>query len=304
MKNKSIKNKGDKSALDQAGMSNTHYFDDDEINITQTGQTDTPVTPQGQIPEVTQPTDTGLIPQVPQPTGGVVIAGKTDTPKKSFSNDVRKTVVESEAATLRKQAQQLRAAAKTCSFNIANLGWSWCYVAVPFENNKEIAIEEAVRYAKKLDQKALMTAIDAAIRTPGATGPLSCNLFAGAVGKELDIPYFRNPIDDDHHMADNMYGFISGAVNSSASGWVNLDEDRVQDIADEGRFVVGVAHSTTSEHGHIVIAVSSDLPKANDHGRNIPCVLDGQHAKEKVSIVPSMVFGSSVSKPIWAFYKD
>ncbi len=47
MKNKSIKNKGDKSALDQAGMSNTHYFDDDEIIITPPGQTDTPVTPPG-----------------------------------------------------------------------------------------------------------------------------------------------------------------------------------------------------------------------------------------------------------------
>jgi hypothetical protein len=105
-------------------------------------------------------------------------------------------------------------------------------------------------------------------------------------------------------MADDMYDFISGAVNSSASGWIKLNEGNVQDMADEGKFIVGVAHSKTDEHGHIVIAVSSDLPKVKDHGRNIPCVLDGQHAKEKLSITPSMVFGSSVSNPIWAFYKD
>jgi len=303
MKSESTKKGERKPALSQAGMSNTGNFD----NSHGSGQSDTPVKPPlGQIPPASAPKPVNVPPSTPIAGGTVSTSETAVSPKKSFFKDAGQALAKSEAATLRKQAQQLRTAADTCSYNITNLGWPWCNVEVKFENNRKITIEEAVAYAKRLDLWAnLMEAIDAAIRKHGATGTMSCNLFVGAVGQELDIPYFRNPIDDDYHMANNMYDFISNAVNSSASGWVKLNEDKVQDKADEGKFIIGVAHSITAEHGHIVIAVPSILlPQAEPHGRNIPCILDGQHAKEKVSYKPSMVFGSSVSEPIWAFYKD
>src|ERR1035441_3932948 len=264
-------NKGSQSVIDQAG--NAQHFDPS-------------------IPEIAG----SLI----GTSGGVVSTGGGDNPDKTLPRAVVSPVVKSEAATLREHARKLRIAANSCSYNIVTLLWKWCNVTVEFENNREIPWEEVEAYAKILDQRALRTAINAATLTPWATGPLSCNKFVGAVGKELDIPYFRNLINENNEMvddmlADNMYEFISSAVNSSSSGWIELDMGQVQDIADEGKFEIGRAHSVEglSKHAHIVIAVSSNMPKIREHGRDIPCILDGQHAKEGISHTPD-VFGDSV----------
>jgi hypothetical protein len=57
-----------------------------------------------------------------------------------------------QAEILRRQAEQLRAAASTCRYNISHLGWTYCTVTVDFENNRVISFEEAEAYANELEK--------------------------------------------------------------------------------------------------------------------------------------------------------
>jgi hypothetical protein len=160
---------------------------------------------------------------------------------------------------------------------------------------------------------SLISDLEAAARTPHCVGSLACNFFVARVGELQNIPYFRDvmypgkkPNDvggiDSERVANKIYSFIEGAVNSPGSGWRRVTAEEAQELADRGNFVIGVARSRTGEgHGHIVVAAPQTMPKKPGaevhHG---PWVRDSQNPTE--SVRSWMEFGPSKVTPIWAVW--
>lgn len=155
--------------------------------------------------------------------------------------------------------------------------------------------------------KDLTQGIDRAGRTPGCVGPRQCNYFVGKIGELIDIPYFRHVRTDkssDGRMANEMYHFISKAVESKPSGWKAITPEEAQTLANRGRFVIGVAEHVTpspTSHGHIVIVAPTPMPRTGDGSGSGPWVRDSQNPN--LSVRASKRFGSSVVTPIWAVWQ-
>jgi hypothetical protein len=168
---------------------------------------------------------------------------------------------------------------------------------------------------------SLKAAVELAAKSPGCFGPMSCNFFVGNVGKSLDIPYFRNVLvtsHPDHFLANNMYNFISRAVKSRGSGWIEVAPCTAQALADRGDFVVAVAQSLDpSDHGHIAIVVPyswnrwrygvfvDGRSEQRDEPGTGPWVRDGEIAKKDESRRAGWQFNKTRnSKPIYAFWNN
>lgn len=157
------------------------------------------------------------------------------------------------------------------------------------------------------DPKSLMDAIESAANSPGCTGKLSCNFFVGRVGLNLHIPYFQRVLTTehpDHYLVNEMYTFVVDAVKSKASGWRQVFPQEAQELADQGKFVVGVARSVEpppDHHGHIVV-ISPSSAKHNHEPGSGPWVRDGQNPK--ISCRASQRFGSDVVEPVYAVWED
>ena len=157
-------------------------------------------------------------------------------------------------------------------------------------------------------------AIERAARTPHCSGPgLSCNYFVARVGELQDIPYFRDVMYPGKHpnevggrdamrQANVIYDFLQKAVKSPGSGWKAVSASQAQELANEGKFVVGVAKSIVSdENGHIVLVVSEQMAKkAGAEVHHGPWVRDGQSPNE--SLRSSQRFGSHVGSPMWVVW--
>jgi len=174
-------------------------------------------------------------------------------------------------------------------------------------------------------QKKLMNAIIAAGKSPKCTGKGKCNFFVGFIGKQLQIPYFQDVLTPstpaDHYLANKMYDFISKAVQSRPSGWKVVSEVEAQELANNGRFVIGVARNASlspNNPGHIVVVAPSgpgQLPydKDTDIGSE-PWVRASNHSD--LSVRANYAFcpqGSACSKeypddttgkPIYAVWVD
>lgn len=151
----------------------------------------------------------------------------------------------------------------------------------------------------------LMHAIDRAAKAPSCVGE-ACNYFVGKIGELLDVPYFRDILTDtssDGRLANEIYSFVARAVQTRASGWRAVPPEEAQQLANRGRFVIGVARHidpSSSHHGHIVIATPPSMPHAGNKGTG-PWVRDSQNPD--LSVRASKRFGSSVVEPIWAVWK-
>lgn len=124
-------------------------------------------------------------------------------------------------------------------------------------------------------------------------GLTRCNFFVAQVGELRGIPYIRDvlypakPRDvvggaNEWRQANTMYTFIDKAVkNPDQTGWRRLDADQAQQLANQGRFVLGVKNA--QGHGHIVMVVPEDMHKSNTlaHGKG-PWIRDAQHPHESV----------------------
>jgi hypothetical protein len=148
--------------------------------------------------------------------------------------------------------------------------------------------------------------IEAAARSPGCVGAVACNFFVGRIAELRGVPYFREVLSDrssDGRAANEIYGFVNRAVASPASGWRRVAPGEAQALADQGKFVIGVARSVApGSHGHIAVVPPSaqgQLPHA-DRGGTGPWVRDSQNPG--LSVRASARFGSSVVEPIWAVW--
>jgi hypothetical protein len=137
---------------------------------------------------------------------------------------------------------------------------------------------------------ALTSAIQKASKAPGCTGNGMCNFFVGKVAELTCVPYFNGiltPQSPDGRTANKIYSFIEKAGQSKPSGWKVLPEQEVQDAANSGKFVIGVARNVTPSahnHGHVVIVAPSgvdQLPHGADTGSG-PWVRDSRHANKSV----------------------
>jgi hypothetical protein len=183
-----------------------------------------------------------------------------------------------------------------------------------FELGRETVGDEVRVYCGKRKQKeeldGLINAIDTAAKSPGCTGAVSCNFFVGKIAQLRDIPYFRDILTDkssDGRMANELYGFIEKAVKSRPSGWRAVSEEEAQHLANNGKFVVGVARNTApspTNHGHIaIVAPSLDGQLKHDaRDGSGPWVRDSQNPN--LSIRAGWRFGSSVVKPIYAVWES
>jgi hypothetical protein len=207
--------------------------------------------------------------------------------------------VEGEAAAnptpgvLRRRAVDLRRAAARCRDRVASGELVACSVRLPWEGDRQASIGEAETLAVTFGRAALAGAI-------ALTEPEPCNYFVSDVGQALDVPYFRDRVDDER-LADQMYQFISGATSSRASGWRRVGEEEAQEFAERGQFVVAVARGYSGHPGHVAVAVPAGFTvDPNNIGLHLPWVRDGQHphASQKAS----GRFGTTVSAPIWAVW--
>jgi hypothetical protein len=124
-------------------------------------------------------------------------------------------------------------------------------------------------------------------------GLTRCNLFVAQVGELRGLPYIRDvlypgkPSDavggvNKWRDVNTMYTFIDKAVkNPDQTGWRRLDADQAQQLANQGRFVLGVKNA--QGHGHIVLVVPEDMNKSRTlaHGKG-PWIRDAQHPHESV----------------------
>jgi outer membrane biosynthesis protein TonB len=217
------------------------------------------------------------------------------------------------ASDLRRHAIDTRTAVVNCNYNVHNLGWQWCNVTLTFENDRKLPYTEAATYATTLYVKAWNAAVNGAIAS-GNVGPQNmCNLFVLAVGKEMDIPYFKNDPYKGDHSANSIYEFLVNAVQSHNSGWELLDENTVIQSQDchgdlEGMFVVGAAHSIAAsgnEHGHVVLAVPAEFPRIDHPGRIGPWAIDAKRPQQ--SYRASGLFyteePNQLTEPIWVVYR-
>jgi hypothetical protein len=164
------------------------------------------------------------------------------------------------------------------------------------------------------DRRALqgsIRAIDDAARTPGCIGGDYCNFFVARIGRDRNIPYFRDVLypgsspnqiggPDEARRANEIYDFISKAVRSNASGWRQLTPDEAQELADRGKFVIGVSRNhDPSRSGHLAVVAPAQMSNAGS-GTG-PWVRDAQHPAQ--SVKASRRFGSSVVTPIWAVWR-
>lgn len=166
------------------------------------------------------------------------------------------------------------------------------------------------KYEDRATLQSSIRAIDDAARAPGCIGGDYCNFFVAHVGRDRNIPYFRDVLyprsppnqvggPDEARRANELYDFISKAVRSGASGWRQLSADEAQELANRGRFVVGVARNhDPSRPGHVVVVTPAQMRKSG--AGSGPWVRDARKSAE--SVRASSRFGSSVVSPIWAVW--
>lgn len=197
-----------------------------------------------------------------------------------------------------------------------------CFVVISWENNRKVPYQEAAALAKRLRRQSLEGAISQASEAPYAPYSLqACNWYLGAVGKILDIPYFRDryydgSADEKLRTADKINEFLAQAVKDPLkTGWrqvgVGIDPGQeITDLANQGEFVIASSHSIPgkTEYGHIALAAPDYLAKESD-----PAIagLTGPWIRYSVykgtphttkSTRTSIIFGSRVSPPIWVEY--
>lgn len=166
--------------------------------------------------------------------------------------------------------------------------------------------DEDFYYCARLDDKPrieeLTNAIGRAAKAPNCVGE-ACNLFVGKIAEQLEIPYFRDILRDnssDGRLANEIYEFVRKAVESRPSGWRVVSPEEAQDLANRGRFVIGVARHTDpspTNHGHVVVVTPAWMPHGGAQGSG-PLVRDSQNPN--LGVRASKRFGSSVVRPIWA----
>jgi len=150
----------------------------------------------------------------------------------------------------------------------------------------------------------LISAIDGAAKFPAAVGHCACNIFAGKVAESIGVPYFNTILKTDHdRRANKIYAFIEKATGSPPSGWKTVSESEAQEMADNGRFVIGVARHkdpvNPEHHGHVVVVAPSVMNRLEQAGSS-PWIRDSQHPKQ--SVRASTRFGSTVVRPIYAVW--
>jgi hypothetical protein len=171
--------------------------------------------------------------------------------------------------------------------------------------------------AKRAALQEYTSAIEHAARCPGCIGGDYCNFFVAAIGEKLDIPYFRDIIypgkkenkiggPDEERRANEIYSFIYKAVGNDNSGWRMVSPKEGQELANQGRFVIGVAESIDlSCPGHIAIVAPAQLLKGG-HGSG-PWIRDAQHPTSSVHAIksfgPNRKLGYRVGPPIWAVWR-
>jgi hypothetical protein len=167
---------------------------------------------------------------------------------------------------------------------------------------------------KYSDRRALEGSINAISVASGALGCIGgdyCNFFVARIGRERNIPYLRDIVypggaanqiggSDEERRANEIYDFISRAVGSGASGWRQVMPDNAQEMANQGKFVLGVSRNRDpSRSGHVVVVAPAQMNKSGS-GTG-PWVRDSQNPSE--SVRASRRFGSSVVTPIWAVWQ-
>lgn len=175
----------------------------------------------------------------------------------------------------------------------------WANFFKPASDFIERSQRQLAQFKKKV---TLYDALQTSALDPAVIGNKKCNYYVSALGKQMDIPYFRRftKQDIDNRYANQMYGFIEQAVREpKKSGWRKItDMKEVQRLADEGKLVVVVAKhkdATPEEvtsghpkgqtnHGHIAVVVPKDLKRvaAQEKENNWPWIRDSQHAGQSV----------------------
>ena len=155
-------------------------------------------------------------------------------------------------------------------------------------------------YINKPDNTGTASKLISAIEQAGRayTGD-QCNFFVGKVGELQDIPYFRDVIRNQTQ-ANEIYGFVARAVESDGSGWRQVTSAEAQSLANDGKFVVGVAQNkepSSDDHGHVcIVAPSADGQMSHDdNDGNGPWIRDSQHPD--MSIRASYSFSSLANDP-------
>lgn len=163
--------------------------------------------------------------------------------------------------------------------------------------------------------KESLSAIEAAASVPGCAGGDLCNFFVATIGETRNIPYFRDVYypgkkknviggPDEGRRANEIYGFIEKAVASRASGWQKLAPGEAQELANQGKFVIGVARNIDpAKSGHIAIVVPAWMSKRqmNDEGAG-PWVRDSQSPHVSVRAGVHRFVSPSLTFPIWAVW--
>lgn len=164
------------------------------------------------------------------------------------------------------------------------------------------------------DQKESVAALATAARSPFCAFGDYCNYFVAKIGELRNVPYFRDVMyprkKEDHiggpneyRKANEIYGFISRAVASKASGWKAVTGQIAQSMADKGRFVIGVASNKDPEKsGHIAIVVPSGLPKQHSSVSGGPWVMDAQSPERSVEAGVYRFVSPALNKVIWAVW--
>lgn len=189
----------------------------------------------------------------------------------------------------------------------------------PVYTNGHVSAGQARDLARRLYRDTLVTAIESAGNQPSALA--ACNVFVGAIGKALGVPYFDGSVP----LANEIYDYFSRLVTPASggaapdpkswryvgSGW-SMDP---QAYADRGFFVFGCAHSSPGhEHGHAAIVAPSFLaqdptpvhPGEDPHapGSQGPWIRDAHLGGDRhvLNVRASNCFGHSVGTPIWVAY--
>lgn len=164
--------------------------------------------------------------------------------------------------------------------------------------------------------KDSVRAIEAAAMFPGCAGGDLCNFFVATIGETRNIPYFRDVFypgkknnivggPDEQRRANDIYVFIEKAVASRWSGWKKLVPEEAQELANQGRYVIGVARNIDSaKSGHIAIVTPAWMPKRqmNDEGAG-PWVRDSQSPHVSVRAGVHRFVSPSLTPPIWAVWE-
>lgn len=163
--------------------------------------------------------------------------------------------------------------------------------------------------------KESIAAVEEAALTPGCSQGDVCNFFVAKIGEVRNIPYFRDVLFpgkenntigglDEQRRANDIYQFVKTAVSSRASGWHKVNKDRAQDLANQGKFVIGVAKNTDpARSGHIAIVVPAWMPKRQvTSDRGGPWVRDSQSANVSVCAGIHRFVSPTLSEPIWAVW--